>query len=116
MVVNHEPAMPTGLQRTYPNLMTQEGMRGQEYNAWSTDGGNPPEHICLLPFTRGLAGPMDFTPGIFNFHNTAFPSTHPQTTLAKQLAEYVIIYSPWQMAADMIENYEDQPGLAFIES
>ncbi len=116
MVVNHEPAMPTGLQRTYPNLMAQEGMRGQEYNAWSADGGNPPEHICLLPFTRGLAGPMDFTPGIFNFHNSAVPGTHPQTTLAKQLAEYVIIYSPWQMAADMIENYENQPGLTFIES
>jgi len=116
MVVNHEPAMPTGLQRTYPNLISQEGVRGQEYNAWSADGGNPPEHLCLLPFTRGLAGPADFTPGIFNFKNTAMPGTHPQTTLAKQLAEYVVIYSPVQMAADMIENYEDQPGLTFIES
>jgi alpha-glucosidase len=116
MVINHEPAMPTGLQRTYPNLISQEGIRGQEYNAWSPDGGNPPEHLCLIPFTRGLAGPMDFTPGIFNFTNTAMPGTHPQTTLAKQLAEYVIIYSPMQMVADMIENYEDQPGLTFIES
>lgn len=116
MVVNHEPAMPSGLRRTYPNMMSGEGMRGQEYNAWSTDGGNPPYHICILPFTRGLAGPMDFTPGIFNFSNKAVPGTHPQTTIAKQLAEYVVIYSPLQMAADMIENYENHPALTFIES
>lgn len=116
MIINHEPAMPTGLQRTWPNLISGEGMRGQEYNAWSSDGGNPPYHICILPFTRGLAGPMDFTPGIFNFHNKAYPKTHPQTTLAKQLAEYVVIYAPWQMAADEIENYEDNPALAFVEA
>ena len=116
MVVNHEPAMPSGLRRTYPNMMAGEGMRGQEYNAWSDDGGNPPYHICILPFTRGLAGPMDFTPGIFNFENKAVPGTHPQTTLAKQLAEYIVIYSPLQMAADMIENYENHPALTFIES
>lgn len=116
MVVNHEPAMPSGLRRTYPNMMAGEGMRGQEYNAWSPDGGNPPYHVCILPFTRGLAGPMDFTPGIFNFDNKAMPGTHPQTTLAKQLAEYVVIYSPLQMAADMIENYEYHPALTFIES
>lgn len=116
MVVNHEPAMPTGLRRTWPNLMSGEGMRGQEYNAWSADGGNPPYHVCILPFTRGLAGPMDFTPGIFNFENKAVPGTHPQTTLAKQLAEYVVLYAPLQMAADMIENYEHHPALSFIES
>lgn len=116
MIDNHEPAMPTGLQRTYPNLMTQEGVRGQEYNAWSPDGGNPPEHTCVLPFTRGLAGPMDFTPGIFNFRNPVFPGTHPQTTLAKQLALYVVLFSPLQMAADMIENYENQPAFSFITS
>jgi len=116
MVVNHEPAMPSGLRRTYPNMMSGEGMRGQEYNAWSADGGNPPYHICILPFTRGLAGPMDFTPGIFNFTNKAVPGTHPQTTIAKQLAEYVVIYAPLQMAADMIENYENHPALTFIES
>ena len=116
MVINHEPAMPSGLCRTYPNLMSGEGMRGQEYNAWSTDGGNPPYHVCVLPFTRGLAGSMDFTPGIFNFTNKVLPDTHPQTTLAKQLAEYVLLYSPWQMAADMIENYEHQPAFSFIES
>lgn len=116
MVVNHEPAMPSGLQRTYPNLMASEGVRGQEYNAWSTDGGNPPNHECILPFTRQLAGPIDYTPGIFNFTNKAIPTTHPQTTLAKQLAEYVVLFTPWQMAADMIENYDDQPAFAFIES
>lgn len=116
MVVNHEPAMPSGLCRTYPNLVSGEGMRGQEYNAWSPDGGNPPYHICVLPFTRGLAGSMDFTPGIFNFENKVKPTTHPQTTLAKQLSEYILIYSPWQMAADMIENYENQPAFSFIES
>lgn len=116
MVVNHEPAMPSGLCRTYPNLVSGEGMRGQEYNAWSPDGGNPPYHVCILPFTRGLAGSMDFTPGIFNFTNKAVPTTHPQTTLAKQLSEYILLYSPWQMAADMIENYENQPALSFIES
>lgn len=116
MVVNHEPVMPSGLCRTYPNLVSGEGMRGQEYNAWSNDGGNPPYHVCILPFTRGLAGSMDFTPGIFNFTNKAVPTTHPQTTLAKQLAEYILLYSPWQMAADMIENYENQPAFSFIES
>ena len=116
MIVNHEGAMPSGLRRTFPNLMATECMRGQEYNAWSQDGGNPPYHEVILPFTRGLAGPMDFTPGIFNFKNKAVPTTHPQTTLAKQLSLYVLLYSPWQMAADMIENYEYQPALSFIES
>lgn len=78
MVINHEPAMPSGLCRTWPNLMSGEGMRGQEYNAWSSDGGNPPYHVCVLPFTRGLAGAMDFTPGIFDFTNKAQPGTRPQ--------------------------------------
>ena len=116
MVVNHEGAMPTGLRRTYPNLMATECVRGQEYNAWSKDGGNPPYHEVILPFTRGLAGPIDFTPGIMNFENKAVPGTHPQTTVAKQLSLYLLLYSPWQMAADMIENYEHHPALAFIES
>ncbi len=116
MVDNHEPVMPTGLQRTYPNLMTQEGVRGQEWNAWSTDGGNPPGHTVIFPFTRGLAGPTDFTPVIFNFTNTALPNTRVQTTLAKQLALFVTLYSPFQMAADMIENYEANPKpFEFIE-
>lgn len=115
MIDNHEPAMPTGLQRTWPNLMTQEGVRGQEYNAWDRRGGNPPSHTVTLPFTRGLAGPTDFTPAIFNFSEIV-PGTHPHSTLAKQLGEFVVIYSPLQMAADAIENYEGQPALSFIES
>ena len=115
MIDNHEPAMPTGIQRTWPNLMTQEGVRGQEYNAWDRRGGNPPAHTVTLPFTRCLAGPTDFTPAIFNFSEVV-KGTHPHSTLAKQLGEFVVIYSPLQMAADAIENYEGQPALTFIES
>ena len=115
MIDNHEPAMPTGIQRTWPNLMTQEGVRGQEYNAWDVKGGNPPAHTVTLPFTRCLAGPTDFTPAIFNFSEVV-KGTHPHSTLAKQLAEFVVIYSPLQMAADAIENYDGQPALTFIES
>lgn len=115
MIDNHEPAMPTGIQRTWPNLMTQEGVRGQEYNAWDRRGGNPPAHTVTLPFTRGLAGPTDFTPAIFNFSEIV-KGTHPHSTLAKQLGEFVVIYSPLQMAADAIENYEGQPALSFIEN
>ncbi|MCM1449806.1 MAG: glycoside hydrolase family 97 protein [Clostridiales bacterium] len=102
---NHEPVMPTGLQRTYPNLMTQEGVRGQEHNAWDLDGGNPPYHTVVMPFTRGLAGPMDYTFGTFNYDNPNSPHARVQTTLAKELALYVIIYSPMQMASDLPENY-----------
>ncbi len=116
MIDNHEPAMPTGLQRTLPNLMTQEGVRGQEWDAWSKDGGNPPEHTTIIPFTRGLAGPIDFTPGTFNFTNSVLPNTKVHTTLAKQLALYVVIYSPLQMASDMIENYENNPAFEFVTS
>ena len=115
MIDNHEPAMPTGIQRTWPNLMTQEGVRGQEYNAWDVKGGNPPAHTVTLPFTRCLAGPTDFTPAIFNFSEVV-KGTHPHSTLAKQLGEFVVIFSPLQMAADAIENYEGQPALTFIES
>ena len=116
MIDNHEPVMPTGLQRTWPNLMTQEGVRGQEYDAWSRDGGNPPEHTTIIPFTRGLAGPIDFTPGTFNFTNPVYPATRVQTTIAKQLALSVVIYSPLVMASDMIENYENNPAFEFITS
>lgn len=116
MIDNHEPVMPSGLQRTFPNLMTQEGVRGQEWDAWSKDGGNPAEHTTIIPFTRGLAGPIDFTPGTFNFTNTALPNTKVHTTLAKQLALSVIMYSPLQMASDMIENYENNPAFEFITS
>lgn len=108
----HEPIKPTGLCRTYPNLMTGEGARGQEYNAWSPDGGNPPEHETILPFTRLLAGPMDFTPGIFALtYPDSKPNNRVNTTIAKQLALYVVIFSPLQMAADLPENYRARPDL-----
>lgn len=114
MINNHEPVKGTGLQRTYPNLMTQEGARGQEYNAWSPDGGNPPSHTTVVPFTRMLAGPFDFTPGIFNFDYETVNGARVNTTLAKQLALYVIIFSPQQMASDLPENYEGNPAFNFI--
>ncbi|MEJ2636471.1 MAG: glycoside hydrolase family 97 catalytic domain-containing protein, partial [Calditrichia bacterium] len=105
---------PTGESRTYPNMMTREGVRGTEYEAWSS--GNPPEHTTILPFTRMLAGPIDYTPGIFDLtFNQYKPENRVHTTLAKQLAVYVVIFSPVQMAADLIENYENQPAFAFIE-
>jgi alpha-glucosidase len=115
MIDNHEPAKGTGLQRTYPNLMAQEGGRGQEYDAWSSDGGNTPEHTTILPFTRMLAGPMDFTPGTFEFGYKTPQGAKVQTTLVKQLAMYVIIFSPLQMASDLPENYEGKPEFKFIK-
>ncbi len=116
----HEPMHDTGERRTYPNMMTREGSRGQEYNAWGGDGGNPPEHESILFFTRLLAGPMDFTPGIFDLlihgDSGARRPYEPRirTTLAKQLALYVVIYSPMQMAADLPENYQGKPAFQFI--
>lgn len=122
----HEVIKPTGLCRTWPNLMSGEGVRGNEWNAWSD--GNLPEHETILPFTRGLAGPMDYTPGIFDvLYNegkrrrktgdaqyTEPLTTRVHTTLAKQLALYVVLYSPLQMAADLLENYENQKAFQFI--
>jgi alpha-glucosidase len=116
----HEPMHDTGERRTWPNMMSREGSRGQEYNAWSGDGGNPPEHETILFFTRLLAGPMDFTPGIFDIleQSSGQPRRPDQprvrTTLAKQLALYVVLYSPLQMAADLPENYEGKPAFQFI--
>jgi alpha-glucosidase len=117
----HEPIHDTGERRTYPNMMSREGARGQEYNAWGGEGGNPPEHETNLFFTRLLAGPMDFTPGIFDLlieRGTGRPrrpdESRPRTTLAKQLALYIVIYSPLQMAADLPENYVNQPAFQFI--
>ncbi|WP_040664460.1 glycoside hydrolase family 97 protein [Nafulsella turpanensis] len=111
----HEPIKPTGLRRTYPNLLTGEGVRGQEFNAWAADGGNPPEHLTILPFTRMLAGPIDYTPGIFNIKLDPYrPNNQVNTTLAQQLAAYVVIYSPVQMAADLPEHYEGHPAFQFI--
>ncbi|HET7234690.1 MAG TPA: glycoside hydrolase family 97 protein [Longimicrobium sp.] len=117
----HEPVKDTGERRTWPNILAREGSRGMEYNAWGGEGGNPPEHETILFFTRMLAGPMDFTPGIFDLliqRPTGKPRTpeeaRPRTTLAKQLALYVVLYSPLQMAADLPENYQGQPAFQFI--
>jgi alpha-glucosidase len=110
----HEPIKDSGIRRTWPNLMTREGARGMEWNAWGPDGGNPPNHEPTLVFTRLLAGPMDFTPGIFDLLLPSKPDNRVNTTLAKQLALYVVIYSPLQMAADLPENYEGKPEFQFI--
>ncbi len=111
----HEPFMATGERRTYPNFISQEGFRGQEFNAWSTDGGNPAEHLTIIPYTCLLAGPMDYTPGIFNIKLKPYkPDNQVNNTLAQQLALYVVIYSPIQMAADLPENYEGHPAFQFI--
>ena len=109
----HEPIKDTGLRRTYPNMMTREGGRGTEYEAWST--GNPPAHTTILPFTRCLGGPFDYTPGIFDIQFKTEGDFRVHTTLAKQLALYVVIYSPMHMAADLPENYEGKPAFKFIE-
>jgi glucan 1,4-alpha-glucosidase len=105
MIDIHEPVRPTGLSRTYPNFIASEAGRGNEWNAFSE--GNPAEHETILPFTRLMGGPMDYTPGIFKLRGfaKAVPSRQMHTTLAKQLALYVTMYSPLQMAADLPENY-----------
>ena len=122
----HEPIKDTGIRRTYPNMMTREGARGMEWNGWSE--GNPPEHHELLPFTRLLAGPMDYTPGTFDilyektrnspkrkkWNDLDKGNSRVNTTLAKQIANWVILYSPLQMASDMIENYENHPAFQFF--
>ncbi len=116
MIDAHEPVMPTGLSRTWPNLMTFEAVRGMEWNAWSE--GNTPAHHCLLPFTRALAGPMDYTPGIVNlqlayrqnervkWNGLDKGTSKVHGTLAHQLALSVVFYSPMQMMADLPENYQ----------
>ncbi|GAC20361.1 glycoside hydrolase family 97 catalytic domain-containing protein [Paraglaciecola arctica] len=109
----HEPIKPTGIRRTYPNMMTREAGRGMEWNGWSD--GNSPEHTLMLPFTRLLAGPMDYTPGIFNIQFDPQKQYRVHTTLARQLAHFVTLYSPMQMASDMIENYQNQAAFTFIE-
>ena len=99
----HEPIKDTGLRRTYPNWVAREGARGMEYNAWGVPP-NPPEHEANLVFTRMLSGPMDFTPGVLSLKGKG--GAQIQSTIAKQLALYVVIYSPIQMAADLPEHYE----------
>ncbi|MEE4176089.1 MAG: glycoside hydrolase family 97 protein [Bacteroides sp.] len=114
-VNSHETVMATGLRRTWPNFFASENLRGQEFNAWASDGGNPPEHLTIVPFTRMLAGPIDFTPGIFYIKlGPTKPNNQVNTTLAHQLALYVVIYSPVQMAADLPQNYEGHPAFQFI--
>ena len=103
----HEPIKDTGLRRTYPNWVSREGQRGMEYNAWGVPK-NPPEHEANLIYTRMLGGPMDFTPGILSL--TGRGNTPILSTLAKQLALYVVIYSPVQMVPDLPENYAANPG------
>lgn len=98
----HEPIKDTGLRRTYPNWISREGARGQEFNAWGNPP-NPPDHEPTMIFTRMLAGPMDFTPGVLSLEGRGQPI---QSTLARQLALYVVLYSPIHMAADLPEHYE----------
>jgi alpha-glucosidase len=102
----HEPIKDTGLRRTYPNWISREGARGQEFNAWG-DPPNPPEHEVTLVYTRMLAGPMDYTPGVVSL--TGKNGQEIQSTLARQLALYVALYSPIQMAADLPEHYAARP-------
>ncbi|MFU8878467.1 MAG: glycoside hydrolase family 97 protein, partial [Wenzhouxiangellaceae bacterium] len=105
----HEPIKDTGLRRTWPHMMTREGARGGEYDAWGPpEAGNHPEHAAVLPFTRMLAGPFDYTPGIVNLRFGENQGV--SSTLARQLALMVVIHSPLQMAADLPENYRANPG------
>ncbi|MGB5395406.1 MAG: glycoside hydrolase family 97 protein, partial [Lutimonas sp.] len=110
----HEPIKDTGERRTFPNMMAREGARGQEYNAWSE--GNPPSHTATIPFTRMLSGPMDFTPGVLDVDiKQGFEGRDVHTTAAKQLALYVVLYSPIQMLADLPENYDGHPAFRFLQ-
>ena len=121
----HKPIKETGIRRTWPNMMTREGARGMEWNAWSE--GNSAEYLTTLPFVRMLSGPMDYTPGIFDIDYSTAKADKGRiewngpnaeccikTTLARQIANWVIIYSPLQMAADLIENYEGHPAFRFF--
>ncbi|MEC3906767.1 glycoside hydrolase family 97 protein [Tamlana sp. 2201CG12-4] len=106
MVNAHEAVRPTGICRTYPNLIGNESARGTEYQAF---GGSKPNHVTVLPFTRLIGGPMDYTPGIFEMDISKLNpdnNSHVNSTIANQLALYVTMYSPLQMAADLPEHYE----------
>lgn len=125
MINTHEAVMMSGLSRTYPNLMTAEVVRGMEWNAWSE--GNSPSHTCVLPFTRCIAGPVDYTAGIFDADYSTHSdkrvrwngldngNTSLHATVANQLALMLVLYSPMQMAADMPENYENHEAFRFVE-
>ncbi|WP_372920059.1 glycoside hydrolase family 97 protein [Salegentibacter sp.] len=106
MINAHEAVRPTGVARTYPNLIANESARGTEYQAF---GGSKPNHVTVLPFTRLIGGPMDYTPGIFEMDISKLNpdnESHVNSTIANQLALYVTMYSPLQMAADLPEHYE----------
>ena len=123
-IVVHEPIKDTGLRRTYPNMVSREGARGQEFNGFMPiDVHNKPDHTTILPFTRLICAPMDYTPGIFNLKDYRFNSPddrtintnhHIPSTISKELAHYVVIYAPIQMAADLPENYKGNPAFQFI--
>lgn len=113
-VFYHEPIKDTGERRTYPNMLAREAARGQEYNAWSE--GNPPSHVVILPFTRMLSGPMDYTPGVLDVEiKQGYPGKRVHGTAAQQLAMYVVFYSPIQMLADLPENYTGKPEFQFLK-
>lgn len=125
MIDAHEPIKETGIRRTWPNMMTREGAKGMEWNAWSK--GNNSEYLCFIPFVRLLSGPMDYTPGVFDIYykraaadpnrqewNGDNSQCYIKTTLARQIANWVILYSPLQMACDLIENYEGHPAFQFF--
>ncbi|MDR0979905.1 MAG: glycoside hydrolase family 97 protein [Candidatus Nomurabacteria bacterium] len=104
----HEPIKGTGIERTWPNLMTREGARGQEYEG----GALSPNHATIIPFTRGLAGGFDYTPGVFDVTNF---TKRVATTIARQLAYYVVIFSSMQMVSDRPQMYKDHPLFRFIQ-
>ena len=124
-IVVHEPIKDTGIRRTYPNMISREGARGQEFNGFmGTKDNNKPNHSTILPFTRLISSPMDYTPGIFNLteyryfapDNRKINLNHQiPSTISKELALYVVIYAPVQMAADLPENYEGHPSFQFIK-
>ena len=123
-IVVHEPIKDTGLRRTYPNMVSREGARGQEFNGFmGINDNNKPNHSTILPFTRLVSSPMDYTPGIFNLteyryfapDNKKINLNHQiPSTISKELAIYVVIYAPVQMAAALPENYEGHPAFQFI--
>lgn len=111
----HEAIKPTGLSRTYPNLMTGEGVAGMEQHHYKGKNGNPPAQATMLPFTRYLGGPADYTPGVLNVTwDPAGLGTRVQSTSAAQLALYATLFSPLQMLADTPENYAAHPGFAYL--
>lgn len=113
-VLFHEPIKDTGERRTYPNMMSREAARGQEYNAWSD--GNPANYTTILPFTRLLSGPMDFTAGILDVEvKQGYPGRRVHSTAAKELAHTVVVFSPIQMFADLPENYVGNPAFQFLK-